>query len=150
MLERVDVEALLEIIDDQRVRTALPGYDREGRFRALGKCVWLREAERIAVIEPQWAGKYRAIILDVDDEESEEFIWGCLAFLFNEIEIEELHFMSRSGMVGERFSGAFRLGSVQASATAAHAWRLSRADWAAATTGRLPAAVALDRREAGR
>lgn len=127
MIERVDLAALIALIDDERIRRALPGISEDARLRALARCVWLRDGDEMAVFQLLWLGNYDAIILDI--ERDTPFVAAALDYLFTEVGAKRLKLSSHDREAGHRVKARF-LGPFMHEHLG-FAWELARDQWLA-------------------
>lgn len=127
MIERVDLAALIDLIDDERIRRALPGISEDARLRALARCIWLRDGDETAVFQPLWGGNFDAIILDI--ERDTPFVDAALGYLFADGGAKRLQLSSRDREAGHRVKARF-LGPFMHEHLG-FAWELARDQWLA-------------------
>jgi hypothetical protein len=127
VIEKVDVPALLRLVDDERVARGLSqaGMTATGRLRALAECRWYRDGDVFCVFRPEVAGSWSGLVFSV---EPEEFAGAALDALFSDATIDRVTFMTSDPESGRRL-GAAPLGRFMMGGN--HAWFVSRADWLA-------------------
>lgn len=125
-IEKIDVVEVIKILDDKRLRAAMPGLSDDARLRLLAQCQCLRGGDNeVAVFRPVMFGDFTAVILDIDT--GARFVADALDWVFAEIGARRLQFSTQDAAGGQRW-GARLLGPYQMPGCG-YAWELTAEAW---------------------
>jgi hypothetical protein len=121
------VADVFELVEHPGIVAAL-GANFETRFGELAKCVILEDTRSpgIAVFRPEWLKHFRALYLDV--EEDNPFAWAVFSYLFKEMKATKLTFYSFDKEAGQRYR-AVSLGATWMANDGRWYWELTPAEF---------------------